>query len=272
MKISVSNIAWDNKYLPEYLTLLKEVGCSGIEIAPNIIWHEPINSLIEDRKALKKKIYHEGLEVTGFHALLFTRPDLQLFQSKESRKSTVDYLCELVKVCHDLGGKQLIFGSPKNRKLHNREYSECVDQAMEDFFQICEFSKKYNIFFCIEPLGPYETDFIKSVGEGGEIVNKINHPFMKLHIDTKAFFATNENPDEIINKYKNVIQHVHISDKSLKEPGSINTGHKKIGKALNKIKYSKYLSIEMRKQEKNVKEAIIRSVLFVKENYKNEVN
>ena len=96
----------------------------------------------------------------------------------------------------------------------------------------------------------------------------MNHPYFKLHLDTKALFSTKEAPDKIVNKFHKIIQHVHISDENLKEPGTINTGHKEIGNALNKINYSNYLSIEMRKPQKNVKESITRSILFVQENYK----
>ena len=267
MKIAISNIAWEHKYLSEYLKLLKQLGCSGVEIAPSIIWTEPTNSSIEDRKIFKDQIQKEGLEIIGLHALLFSRPDLQLFLSNESRAATIDYLCKLIKLCADLGGKQLVFGSPKNRKLHSRKYSECLNQAMEDLFQISEYGKKYNVFFCIEPLGPDETDFIQSIEEGGNIVNKVNHPFFKLHLDTKALFSTKENPNEVVSKFKNIIQHVHIGDEKLKEPGSINNGHRTIGNALKKINYSNYLSIEMRKPANEVKKVIKRSILYVKENY-----
>jgi len=267
MKISVSNIAWDRQYFIEYLRLLKSHNCSGVEIAPSIIWPEPINSSSEERKNFRKKVNNEGLEIVGFHALLFSRPDLQFFKTKESRKSAIEYIFKLIELCADLGGAQLVFGSPKNRKLHGRKYSECTEQAMEDFFKISEFGKKLNVFFCIEPLGPNETDFINSIEEGGNIVNKVNHPFFRLHLDTKALFATKENAREIINKFQTIIQHVHIGDENLKEPGSINTGHIEIGSALKKNNYSKYLSIEMRKPEKNVKEAISRSISFVKKNY-----
>ena len=95
MKIAVSNIAWENRYLSEYLTLLKKLGCSGVEIAPNIIWDEPINSSNEDRKNFKNIIHKEGLSIVGFHALLFSRPDLQFFQSEESRKNTGVIVCNL---------------------------------------------------------------------------------------------------------------------------------------------------------------------------------
>ena len=56
MKIAVSNIAWEHKYLSQYLKLLKQLGCSGVEIAPSIIWKEPINSSPEDRKNFKDQI------------------------------------------------------------------------------------------------------------------------------------------------------------------------------------------------------------------------
>ena len=89
MKISVSNIAWDRQYFIEYLRLLKSHNCSGVEIAPSIIWPEPINSSSEERKNFRKKVNNEGLEIVGFHALLFSRPDLQFFKTKESRKSAI---------------------------------------------------------------------------------------------------------------------------------------------------------------------------------------
>ncbi len=43
--------------------------------------------------------------------------------------------------------------------------------------------KKIIFFFCLEPLGKDETEFIQSINEGGEMVKEINHPFLKLHLD-----------------------------------------------------------------------------------------
>jgi sugar phosphate isomerase/epimerase len=68
MKIAVSNIAWEHKYLSEYLKLLKQLGCSGVEIAPSIIWAEPANSSMGDRKICKDHIHKEGWEMMGFQA------------------------------------------------------------------------------------------------------------------------------------------------------------------------------------------------------------
>jgi sugar phosphate isomerase/epimerase len=120
-----------------------------------------------------------------------------------------------------------------------------------------------------EPLGPEDTDFISSVDEGGEFVTRVNHSNFKLHLDTKAIFSTKENPEKITKKYKNIIQHVHVGDLKLAEPGKINKNHDKVGLALKNINYSKYVSIEMKKNNDEVEASILRSINYVKENYLN---
>ena len=137
------------------------------------------------------------------------------------------------------------------------------------FMKFQNIQKKKNIYFCIEPLGPEDTDFISSLEEGGKFVTKVNHSNFKLHLDTKAIFSTKENPEEITKKYKNIIQHVHVGDLKLTEPGKINKNHDKVGLALKNINYSKYVSIEMKKNNNEVKDSILRSINYVKKNYLN---
>ena len=269
MKISVSNITWkeDPKYFPEFLDFISNKGCSGVELAPSLIWKEPIESTPEERKNLVKLVKEKKLEIVGFHSLLFTRPDLKLFLNEESRKDTKNYIKELIKLCSDLGGKQLIFGSPRNRMLHGKKYKDCLDQSIEDFYDIAEDSKKENVIFCIEALGPNDTEFIKSFDESGEIVKKVDHNNFKLHLDTKVIFASKEEPYNLINKYKDLIQHVHVGDEGLKEPGTINFNHSKIGEALRKINYDSYISLEIRRNNNDISGTVNRGINFLKENY-----
>ena len=138
MKISVSNIAWGDQLLSYYLNYIKNLGCSGVEIAPSIIWPEPIKASKEERIQLIDSIKKSGLEFVGFHSLLYNRPDLQLFLNQESRKATKNYIFKLINLCSELGGKQLVFGSPKNRVLHGKKYSECLEQAKEDFLDFSQ--------------------------------------------------------------------------------------------------------------------------------------
>ena len=139
-----------------------------------------------------------------------------------------------------------------------------MKQSHDDFFEIAEQGLKKNVFFCIEPLGKNYTDFIISMEEGGQIVKKINHVNLKLQLDTKTIFSNNEDVNKITNEYGDLIQHVHVSDDDLREPGTVNKNHNFIGKSLKKIKYDKFLSIEMKKNTIN---SIINGINFVKNNY-----
>ena len=88
-----------------------------------------------------------------------------------------------------------------------------------------------------------------------------------MHLDTKVLF-NEKKINNLIKKYSKIIEHVHVSDQDLSEPGTINYEHEEISSALSKINYSKYLTIEMRIQ-KDVEKSISRSINFLKNKYKN---
>ena len=198
MKLSVSNIAWGKNNFSEFLSILKNNKCDGVEIAPSLIWEEPTEISPQEITEFKKNLNSFNLELVGFHSLLYTKPELELFKNNNLRRQTIDYIFKLIKLCNDLGGKKLIFGSPKNRRLNGRTYEECFQQSISDFREIAKFSKKYKIYFCIEPLSKNISEFIQSIKEGIEIVESVNEEHFKLHIDTKTLFHTKEDLKAII--------------------------------------------------------------------------
>jgi len=268
MKISVSNITWGSDNFEYFLEFIKQNGSDGVELAPSLIWKDPVKAKLSEIEQVRKNIEKKNLDFVGFHSLLYNKPDLLIF-NKDTRIQTINYLKGLINICSDLNGKQLIFGSPRNRILNNRSIDDCLKQAKDDMFLLSEHAQNKRVFFCIEPLSSLETEFLTSIEQGAVFVKKVNHPFFKLHLDTKALYDTKENPQKIIEKYQKIIQHVHIGDKNLTEPGTFNKNHKLIGTALNKINYKKFISLEIKKNEKDLKNSIIRSIQFMKKNYLN---
>ena len=53
MKLSISNIAWGNENISPFLKLIKDQGCDGVEIAPSLIWPEPVNANKLEKKSLQ---------------------------------------------------------------------------------------------------------------------------------------------------------------------------------------------------------------------------
>lgn len=267
MKLSVSNIAWNNDDLDEHLFLLRDLGCDGVEIAPSCIWPEPILASTKERNVLRGKIERSKLELVGFHALLFTRPDLQLFLNRESNASTIEYLTKLAELCADLNGRVLILGSPKNRMLHGHDYSQCLQWAEDAFDKLAQACSKLGVIICIEPLAPNETEFIMSAREGAELVKRVSHPNFRLHLDAKALISAEENLDQILDQYGRLLQHFHVGDPGLTPPGSTGANHAPFGRALRRIDYRGYVSIEMRRGEGDTREAVLTSVAYVMKNY-----
>ena len=119
MKISVSNIAWyqDPKKFTNFLEFLSNLNCDGVELAPSAIWTEPIDSSKQDRDSLKREIANFNLNFLGFHSLLFSKPELKLFENQFLRKETKNYIFNLINLCSDLEGTILVYGSPRSRQL-----------------------------------------------------------------------------------------------------------------------------------------------------------
>ena len=267
MKLAISNIAWENDRNDEYLSLVKNLGCTGIEIAPSCIWPEPILTTQNERRAFREKVKKIGLELVGFHALLFTRPDLQLFESLKSRQETGEYLKKLFQLCSDLGGKNLVFGSPRNRKLHGLDYEQALSIAVDFFRGLMPAAQECDIHLCFEALSPLETDFIISSEEVMYLIEHVSHPRFGLHLDAKAMIESKENFQAVFSKYGKLLRHFHVGDPGLSPPGTTGFDHRLIGDALKTSGYEGFVSIEMRRSPNSASEVIKKSIGYVKENY-----
>ncbi len=267
MQLAVSNIAWGDQNFSEYLHLLKALGCDGVEIAPGLIWQEPVEATPSQRREYRSRIEDSGLAAVGLHSLLFTRPDLVFFGEAAARHKLADYIIRLVALCNDLGGKTLIFGSPSNRRRAGLHLEEATRIAAPVFRTIAEAAQALDVFLCIEPLGPEETDFINSSEEGMDLIRLVGHPHFRLHLDAKALISSQEDCAEVLNKYGSHLRHFHAGDPGVAPPGSTGADHHSIGKALRKAGYPYYISIEMRSGFGPVRLTIEQSVDYVKRCY-----
>jgi len=95
-----------------------ECGYQGVEIAPFTIDHDVRNVTATRRAELRKHAENAGVEIVGLHWLLSKTEGLHLTSpDAETRRRTADYLGELARFCHELGGNVMIFGSPQQRNL-----------------------------------------------------------------------------------------------------------------------------------------------------------
>ena len=83
MKLAASNIAWERHDDPRILKLLENYRVLGIEIAPTKLWPEWKGASYQKASNYKKKMKACGFHLPAMQAVLFGKPELQIF-NKES--------------------------------------------------------------------------------------------------------------------------------------------------------------------------------------------
>ena len=247
MKYSISNIAWPQESMEEDLNILVKSEISGIEVAPSKVWSNTEKISFSQIEKYRRLLKQYGFEAVGLHSLLYDHPDLGLFRGKEIQTLTGKFLKSLVRVCADLGGKTLIFGSPKSRNRGKLPLAEAMPIAVDFFRDIAERAKEEKVFFCIEALGLEETDFITSARSALELIKSVDNPGFQGHLDAKALHSSDEVSLEVFKGFSPFLKHFHANEPGLKQLGSTGLiNHELLGKYLREINYEGYVSIEQK--------------------------
>lgn len=246
MKYAVSNIALPAFDHAAELGRLAGFGISAVEVAPSRIWHDTWRGLTNaDVAAYRRDIEDAGLKVVGLHSLFFDHPELGLFKEPSARTESLDFLTHLSGVCRDLGGRTLIYGGGRRRGAVSE--AEARRETVAFFGELCQRIGDHGTCFCFEPLGPKDTDFINSALESFAIAEQINHPAVRVQLDTKALVENNEAVAATFTAVAPMLVHYHANEPGLNVLGSSGTiDHKALGGMLHEIGYDGFVSIEQR--------------------------
>ena len=250
MKYAICNEIFENWPWERVCSFCREMGYHGIEVAPFTIAPHVGAIAPEIRTAMRKAADRMELEILGIHWLLanvvsdttlyVTHPDADV------RMNTSAYFFQLTQLCADLGGRVMVIGSPKSRNLlPGVTRDDAMRYAREVFTPCLELAAQHKITLAIEPLGPKETDFLNTVAEGIELIERINHPNFRLHLDVKAMSSEPTPIPEIIKQSARHLAHFHANDPNLLGPGMGDVKFEPIIKALDDADYDGYLSVEV---------------------------
>jgi sugar phosphate isomerase/epimerase len=224
-----------------------ECGYSGIEIAPFTLAPLATDLSAQARGDLRRTIARSGLDCVGLHWLLAKTEGFHVAHPEaDVRGRTVDYLGELARLCHDLGGRVLVFGSPKQRSLLPGVTPErAVDHIHEVFSRLVPVLEATDTVVALEPLSPVETDVLTTAAETCRLIERIGSPHVRLHLDVKAM-ASEETPiPEIIVASARHLEHFHANDVNLQGPGFGAVDFAPIFGALDEVRYAGWVSVEV---------------------------
>lgn len=245
MKLAVSNIAWERHDDPHILKLLKSNNVSGIEIAPTKLWPEWDGASYQKARDYKEKMKTHGFSLPAMQAILFGKPELQVFNG-ESHSSFFEHIKLLADIANGFGCQVLVFGSPKNRKRGTLPYDKAWNLALDFFYKAGEICDSQGCCIGLESNPTeYDCDFITHVMDAKKIVDEVNHPGFKLHLDSAGIHMNGEDIVSILEQVQDFV-HYHISEPMLKPIHSGVVNQKRGLKNLKSMGYKKWVSIEMR--------------------------
>ncbi|HYZ85729.1 MAG TPA: sugar phosphate isomerase/epimerase family protein [Bryobacteraceae bacterium] len=247
MKLAISNIAWEPADEQAILGILQSRAVQGLEIAPTKIWPVPVDVPRAELVEYRKRWSDRGIEIVAMQALLFGKPELTIFDSDSVRHQTLDYLFRIIEFAGAVGGRAMVFGSPKNRLRNTLNDEAAFEIAIPFFTELGKAALDNGVIFCVEPNPPqYGCDFIRTVEEGCALVSAVDHPGFRLHLDVSSMTLNGEDYGTAIRKGLPLAAHFHVSEPFLGCVGAGGVDHQTIADILHAEQYEGWISIEMR--------------------------
>ena len=275
-QISISNIAWDTTDDALVAKILASLDVHHIDIAPGKYFPNPEEASDADISAVRRTWEERGFALAGFQSLLFGTQGLNVFGSEEVKERMLARLAHICRIAAGLGAKRLVFGSPKNRDRTGLTDEQTMDMARDFFTRLGDIAQKFGVVVCLEPNPKaYGANFLTNTMDACDFVSKLNHPGIRMQLDTGAMFMNNE-PPETIEQVRDWIGHVHISEPQLASLGESGVSHAHIGEAFKKAmgQTTDIVTIEMLIPKGDgadraalLERAIVQAVELVRSNY-----
>jgi len=261
MKYAICNETFGDQPFDEAWAMVREVGYTGIEIAPFTL--APGAETIDvgevskaQRAEVKKQAADAGLEVVGLHWLLAKTQGLYLTSPDDAvRRTTAEYFKSLAQLCADLGGKVMVLGSPQQRNLlpgiSHKQAEQYAAEVLRAAMPACV---DLDVTVAIEPLSPAEGDFLLTAESGIRLAKLVDSPNCQLHLDVKAMSSEAKPIADIIRDSRDWTVHFHANDPNLLGPGMGEVDFVPIFTALDETGYDGWVSVEVFKYEPSAEE------------------
>jgi sugar phosphate isomerase/epimerase len=246
-RYAICNETFGEQPLAKACDTAAECGYGGIEIAPYTLAPLVTDLSAARRGEINRTIARAGLDCVGLHWLLAHTEGFHVAHpDADVRRRTVEYLGEMARLCRDLGGRVLVFGSPQRRSLlPGVTLDEALGHIRDVFTRLVPVLETTDTVVALEPLSPAETDVLTTAAETCRLIEEIGSPHVRLHLDVKAMAAEPTPTPDIIRASAPYLEHFHANDENLQGPGFGVVDFLPIFQALDEAGYAGWVSVEV---------------------------
>jgi len=226
----------------EKLRNAEKFGFEGVELSGDLLLDD--EGLVERRAALKDSPIKASSICGGFKCEM-VHPDTA------RRRTCMDAIKRLLDIAGELGATGPISVPIFNANdrvpdlsPYKSQHELEMDLLVSVLGELSAHAEKAGAKVILEPLNRYESNSLKDVQEGAEIVRRVNSKGCGLMAD--FFHMHIEEPDlgKSLAAVKDVLVHCHLADNTRKEPGSGCLDFKTPFKALKRIKFKGFMALE----------------------------
>ena len=262
MKFAICNETFCDWPLEKALKYAVDAGYTGWEVAPFMLTDDIVSYTSEQRNQYRAEVEKAGMEIIGLHWLLAKTEGLHLTTPDASiRQRTSQYLCELARLCSDLGGKVMVLGSPQQRNL---AAGQLMDEAMANAAEVIKAAvptlEQCGVQIALEPLGPQEGNFLNTAVEARQLEALIGSPHVQLHLDVKAMSSEATPIPDLIRDNADALLHFHANDANKRGPGMGDIDFVPIFQTLKEIGYDGWVSVEVFDYEPGIERLVSESM------------
>ena len=247
MKFAICNETFQDWPFERAFRFARQCGYTGIEIAPFTMATDVRQISPARRAEVRRQADDAELEVIGLHWLLAKTEGFYLTSPDPTvRRATSEYLGELARLCRDLGGKIMVFGSPQQRNiLPGVTAEQASDYAAEVFRAAMPVLEECDVVLALEPLGPAEGNFLNHAADAVALIEHVGSPQCRLHLDVKAMSSEGPPIADIVRANAPWLTHFHANDANRLGPGFGEIDFVPIFEALGMIDYRGWVSVEV---------------------------
>ncbi len=161
------------------------------------------------------------------------------------RRQVYDRLSALIKLAARFKASLIIGGVRGKLSGERDQRKEQRAVAIDTLRRYAAVAQDLGINLLLEPINRYETNFINSSLDGLEFIEEIDHPAVRLLLDTFHMNIEEVDPCLAIRKAGNRLAYVHFADNNRLAPGQGHINFPAIIQTLIDIGYCGYIAAEI---------------------------
>ncbi|MGR7996916.1 sugar phosphate isomerase/epimerase family protein [Xanthobacter sp. ZOL 2024] len=267
MRLSLSNLALPQQTGADKIARLAEKGLRGVEVAPTRIapWGELNDTMLTE---YRRSLAGAGISVSSLQAIFFGAEGIALLQDVESFERMAAHLRRVAAAGAAIGASVLVFGAPKQRSRSGLAEEAAFDLGMARFRHLAEIADAQGLTIGLEPVpAAYNGDFLCTWQEVERMVRAVNHPGLRVHLDTGCVLLGGGDIGEAVKATADRLCHFHIAEPKLATFVQPVGHHAVAANALRDIGYSRWVAIEMLEAPSQPMAAIEQAVEFAAATY-----